>query len=60
METKRMLKENLNNAEQRALTHFRKLQQIENILRVEKNKKTPAVFIVEKIEEVIVGKTNNF
>ena len=60
MKIKKQLREEVENAEQRALTHFRKLQQIENILRIDKNKKTPSVFIVEKIEEVIVGKTNNF
>lgn len=42
-------------AEQRALTHFRKLNKIEQIINIEEAKRTPAVFIVEKIKEVIVG-----
>ena len=55
METKKKLKEKANNAEQRAVVHFRKLQEIENILgRAEINKK-PSVIVVDKIKEVIVG-----
>ena len=42
-------------AEQRALIHFRKLNKIERILTIEKTRKTPAVIILDKIEEVIVG-----
>lgn len=52
---KRELKQQAENAEKRALTHFRKLQAIENIIRQEEENKTPAVFIVDKIKEVIVG-----
>lgn len=43
------------NAENRALIHFRKLQDIERILEKAKETKEPAVFIVDKIKEVIVG-----
>lgn len=43
------------NAEYRALTHFRKLQAIERILENAEETKEPAVFIVDKIKEVIVG-----
>lgn len=52
----RKLKEQAENAESRATMHFRKLQAIENIIRKEEENKTPAVFIVDKIKEVIVGK----
>ncbi len=34
METKRALKEKANNAEQRAVCHFRKLQEIEQIIEI--------------------------
>ena len=53
MVTKRKLKEERENAEQRALTHFRKLQSIENILMRAEIDKTPAVYIVDKVKEVI-------
>ena len=46
------------NAERRALIHFRKLQAIENIIKQEEANKTPAVFIVDKIKEVINPTTN--
>lgn len=59
-ETKKDLRNQRDNAERRALTHFRKLNKIENIIKNEEAKKTPAVFIVDKIKEVIVGQTNNF
>ncbi len=55
MNTKKKLREQRDNAESRAVAHFRKLNKIEDILRVEELKKTPAVFIVDKIKEVIVG-----
>lgn len=55
METKKKLKEKANNAEQRAVVHFRKLQEIENILGRAKINKTPSVIVVDKIKEVIVG-----
>ena len=53
MKTRKQLKEESVNAEQRALEHFRKLQNIENIVLRAEIDKTPAVFIVEKIKEVI-------
>ena len=43
------------NAELRAITHFRKLQSIERIINTSEATKEPAVFIVDKIKEVIVG-----
>lgn len=43
------------NAEYRAVIHFRKLQMIENILRKDTTNKTPAVLTVEKIKEVLVN-----
>lgn len=43
------------NAEFRAVTHFRKLQKIENILRKDTINKTPAVLTVEKIKEALVN-----
>lgn len=55
METKKKLKEQANNAEQRAVVHFRKLQEIENILGRAEINKTPSVIVVDKIKEVIVG-----
>ncbi|CDD27519.1 MAG: hypothetical protein U0M00_01635 [Clostridia bacterium] len=55
METKKKLKEKANNAEQRAVVHFRKLQEIENILGRAEINKTPSVIVVDKIKEVIVG-----
>lgn len=53
MKTRKQLEEESVNAEQRALEHFRKLQNIENIVLRAEIDKTPAVFIVEKIKEVI-------
>lgn len=50
---KRELKRQAENAEKRAVTHFRKLQKIEHIIKTEEANKTPAVFIVDKIKEVI-------
>lgn len=55
METKKKLKEQANNAEQRAVVYFRKLQEIENILGRAEINKTPSVIVVDKIKEVIVG-----
>jgi hypothetical protein len=55
METRKKLKEKANNAEQRAVVHFRKLQEIENILGRAEINKTPSVIVVDKIKEVIVG-----
>lgn len=53
METKKSLKKQKDNAERRATTYYRIVQAIENILFIEQSKKTPAVFIVDKIKEVI-------
>ena len=58
MQTKKKLREELENAELRAVTHYRKLNKIESILILEKAKKTPAVFIVEKIKEVLNSDLN--
>ena len=55
METRKKLKEKANNAEQREVVHFRKLQEIENILGRAEINKTPSVIVVDKIKEVIVG-----
>ena len=49
----RKIKEQARNAKLRAVTHFRKLQKIEHIIKTEEANKTPAVFIVDKIKEVI-------
>lgn len=57
-ETKKDLRNQRDNAERRALTHFRKLNKIENIIKNEEAKKTPTVFIVDKIKEVINPTTN--
>lgn len=50
------------NAEYRALTHFRKLFKIENIIREAEKNKTPSVIVLDKIKEVINDdqSTNNF
>ena len=50
------------NAEYRALTHFRKLFKIENIIRQAEKDKTPAVIVLDKLKEVITDdqSTNNF
>lgn len=53
MKTRKQLKEESVNAEQRALEHFRKLQNIEYILLRAETDKTPSVFVVDKIKEVI-------
>lgn len=52
------IKEQARNAELRAVTHLRKLQKIEYIIKTEEENKTPAVFIVDKIKEVINPTTN--
>lgn len=57
METRKKLKAEAINAEERATCHFRKLQTIENILTRSEIDKTPAVFIVDKIKEVISNHT---
>ena len=61
MKTRKQLKQESANAEQRAVCHFQKLQTIENILIRAEIDKTPSVFVVEKIKEVIRRqKQNNF
>ena len=50
------LKKELRNAELRAVTHFRRLKKIENILMIGRANRTPAVFIVDQINEVLKGK----
>ena len=55
METKKKLKEDLMNAELRAVTHFRKLNQIENIMRRAEISKEMYYDTLQKIKEVIVG-----
>ena len=57
-ETKKKLRAELENAEQRAVTHFRKLNEIERIIRIEEIKKTPTVYIVDKIKRVIFTNAN--
>lgn len=47
------------NAEYRATIHFRKLQAIERILNKAEETKEPAVFIVDKIKEVITSDETN-
>lgn len=53
------LTEESTNAETRAVIHFRKLFKIENIIKTEEKNKTPAVFIVDKIKEVISSDQTN-
>lgn len=53
MKTRKQLKQESANAEQRALDHFRKLQTIDDILLKAEIDKTPSVYVVEKIKEVI-------
>lgn len=55
-ESKRKLRERAENAERRATIHFRKLYNIEWILKEAERNKTPSVHVVDKIKEVIVGK----
>ena len=53
MKTRKQLKQDCINAEQRASDHFTKLQTIEDILLKAEIDKTPSVYIVTKIKEVI-------
>lgn len=53
------LQEESKNAETRALTHFRKLYKIENIIRKSIKDKTPSVIVVDKIKEVIASDQTN-
>lgn len=54
-ETKKQVKERATLAEAREVTHFRKLNRIENILKISEKEKTPAVFIVDQIKKVLVS-----
>lgn len=55
------IKHERDNAELRALTHFRKLFKIEQILNIAEVNKTPSVLVVDKIKEVIASpNTDNF
>lgn len=51
-ETKKDLKERLENAETRAVTHFRKLNEIEYILKESEKTKEPYAVTVIKIKEL--------
>ena len=53
IKTRKQLKEESANAEQRALDHFRKLQTIDDIILKSEIDKTPAIIVVDKIKEVI-------
>ena len=53
IETKKQVKERAILAEERAVMHFRKLNAIENIIRIEESKRTPTVFIVDAIKKVL-------
>lgn len=59
MISKRQLKEQRDNAEERAVTHFRKLFAIEQILIEADVLKTPSVIVVDKIKEVIQHSHHN-
>ena len=54
--SKKKLKEEKYNAELRAVTHFRKLFEIEQILKQADKDKTPSVLVVDKINEVITDR----
>lgn len=67
-ETKKKLQEDLNNAEQRVVFHYQRANKAERILnniiktmKEERSKKTPTVYIVEKIEKILVtdSQSNN-
>lgn len=65
-ETKRKLREELDNAEQRVVFHFkrantaeRQLKNIERTIQIEESNKTPAIFIVEKIKELVKNCESN-
>ena len=59
---RKKLEREKNNAELRAVTHFRKLFAIEQIIKKAEEDKTPSVFVVDKIKEVIQDRKiiNNF
>ncbi len=55
METKRELREELENAELRAVTHYRKLFKIENIIRESDKNKELYAFTIDKIKRVLAN-----
>ena len=57
METKKQLREGLENAELRAVTHFRKLNEIENILKRADSTHEMYYETVDKIKRVIFTNT---
>ena len=57
-ETKKDLKEQRDDAEARAVTHFRKLNKIENILKESDRTKEPYVDTVIKIKELVYNHHN--
>ncbi len=50
------LKKELRNAELRAVTHFRKLKKIENIIMIGRAERTPSVLLVDQISAVLKSK----
>ena len=56
METKKVLREQLDNAKQEAIKHMKKLDNIESIIRVGQSEKIPSIFILDRIKKVIWSK----
>lgn len=52
-ESKKELRKELENAELRAVTHFRKLNQIETIIKNGEEKKETCFEMIKKIKDVI-------
>lgn len=52
--TKKSLKKEINNAEERALAHFKKLFQIEQIIKQSDESKEIYAITIEKIKKVIL------
>ena len=55
IETKKDLRNQLEEAETRAVTHFNKVNKIENILKKSEETKEDYFITLNKIKEVIVG-----
>lgn len=55
IETKKDLRNQLEEAETRAITHFSKVNKIENILKIAEITKENCFVTLNKIKEVIVG-----
>ena len=53
METKKVLREQCDNAKKEKIKYMEKLDNIESIIRVGQAEKTPSIFILEKIKQVI-------